>query len=141
MSRKLDLKIENSFEQLAVACRKIHDFLVELTLAHSLIYAIDLAAEEMATNIIKYGYDDDKSHEISITLQFDSEQRKIILLLEDDGHEFDPLQAEQVDFSSDISKRKIGGMGIHLTKSLVDFISYNRQNDRNILRIEMEIKE
>lgn len=98
-------------------------------------YTVALCLEEMGTNIIKYGYDDNEEHEIEVNLELNPELARLQLL--DDGHEFNPLQAAPADVTSDISHRKIGGMGIHLTRSMASNISYHRLDDFNVLTIEV----
>ena len=101
------------------------------------VYKIDLALEEMLTNVIKYSYDDENRHEIEVSLQLDNE--RILLEMRDDGHEFDPLATPDANLSDEISERQVGGMGIHLTRSMVDAISYSRKDNHNIVTISVNI--
>ena len=87
----------------------------------------------MITNIIKYGYDDSLSHDITVTLTHES--RRLIIRIEDDGHQFNPLSLPPPDTSPHLEKRKIGGLGIHLVRHTVDSMRYQRQVDRNVLDI------
>jgi anti-sigma regulatory factor (Ser/Thr protein kinase) len=133
----LALTTGNDFEELAGLCHKVHNFLEDKQIPAAPVYKIDLALEEMLTNVIKYSYDDENRHEIEVSLQLDNE--RILLEMRDDGHEFDPLATPDANLSDEISQRQVGGMGIHLTRSMVDAISYSRKDNHNIVTISVNI--
>jgi len=127
------IQISNNLSELATLELAAAEFLESTPLTPKASYTATLALEEMCSNIIKYGYDDEKQHEISITLCLNGNDFLITII--DDGHEFNPLKAEIKDFSDEISERKIGGVGIHLTKTMSDKVSYTRKDGKNILEI------
>lgn len=137
MENTFSLTTGNDFEELAGLCHKIHNFLEDRQIPAAPVYKIDLALEEMLTNVIKYSYDDEDRHEINVSLQLDNE--RILLEMRDDGHEFDPLATPNVELSDEIAQRQVGGMGIHLTRSMVDAISYSRKDNCNIITISVNI--
>lgn len=101
-------------------------------------YLLELILEEMISNIVKYGYDDDGKHEIDVVLRFRTSE--IIVELSDDGHPFDPVRHrgnQGNDASVPVEQRRIGGLGIHLVRQMSEKITYRRENDRNILRIQI----
>jgi anti-sigma regulatory factor (Ser/Thr protein kinase) len=95
--------------------------------------AIELVLEEVVTNAIRHGYPDGGEHELSVELCMEGDTVEI--RLEDDGQPFDPTRAEPADTESSIEDRAIGGLGIHLVKSLVHEMSYARQQGRNVLTL------
>ncbi|MHB9138450.1 MAG: ATP-binding protein [Victivallaceae bacterium] len=137
MGNALCLTTGNDFEELAGLCHKVHNFLEDRKIPAAPVYKIDLALEEMLTNVVKYSYDDKDRHEIKVSLQLDND--RILLEMCDDGHEFDPLATPDANLSDEISERQIGGMGIHLTRSMVDSISYSRTGGYNIVKISVNI--
>ena len=98
---------------------------------------LSLALDEILSNTINYGYTDDREHKIDINFSMfkDSLSAEII----DDGAEFNPLLQDAPDLDPDLENRKIGGLGIHLVKSFADSLSYSRENDKNILLINISI--
>jgi anti-sigma regulatory factor (Ser/Thr protein kinase) len=94
---------------------------------------VNLVVEELISNIISYGYDDDLKHDIILDFQFDKES--ISLEIIDDAKEFNPVDIADADTTSEISERKTGGMGIHLVKNLTDAFSYHREGTKNITKI------
>jgi serine/threonine-protein kinase RsbW len=99
-----------------------------LNLAH-------LAVEEMATNILKYSYDDNATHHILLRIRI--EANGLLVELEDDGHEFNPLQASQPKLDIPFEDRAPGGVGIHLVRKLATQMDYERRDGLNRLRIKI----
>jgi anti-sigma regulatory factor (Ser/Thr protein kinase) len=137
VGKSLSLKIGNDLNELAVLCREVHNFLEDEKVPAAPVYKIDLSIEEMLTNVIKYSYDDNDRHEISVYLQIDPD--RILLEMRDDGHEFNPLEAPLSDLSDEIELRRVGGMGIHLTRAMVDAISYLRDGNTNMVAVSVNI--
>lgn len=99
-------------------------------------YALSLAVDEIATNIIKYGYSQAELSEgegkIEVTLSHDDNQLKVVL--EDTGVAFDPLQhrlPDESDINIPLEERPIGGLGIMIAQQSVDEFKYEYVNNRN----------
>jgi anti-sigma regulatory factor (Ser/Thr protein kinase) len=98
------------------------------------IYKLRLAVDEIATNIITYGYEEaGKTGNITIAGEIDSNRLKITL--EDTAIFFDPreeLKQEEETINKPLEDRKIGGLGIYLTISGVDEFQYKRVDNHNL---------
>ena len=51
----------------------------------------------------------------------------------DNGKEFDPTTRPEPDLKSGPEERPIGGLGIHLIRTIMDTVSYKRQSGKNLL--------
>lgn len=96
-----------------------------------IIYHVTLALEEILVNICKYAYDEKGT--IDISYEIDKKLKQLKVTIKDKGKAFNPLEKEDPDLSASIAERKIGGLGIYLTKRVVDDIKYQRIDDTNIL--------
>ncbi|NOR23820.1 MAG: ATP-binding protein [Desulforhopalus sp.] len=96
-----------------------------------------LVLEEILTNIIKYSYDDTLNHEIVVEIEKDAESLQ--LRVEDDGRPFDSTGFYNPDIEKDFEDRNIGGMGIHLIRSLMDEMRYEFTQGRNILIVKKNL--
>ena len=134
MNQPLRLQIENNISELNRLNALLEQLAKEWKIPKEISFQINLALEEMVTNIINYGYEDKSSH--TITLSFILHGSVIIIQIEDDGRAFNPLTAPEPDTTEPAEKRKIGGLGIHLVKKLMDTVTYARKNDKNILTIQ-----
>jgi anti-sigma regulatory factor (Ser/Thr protein kinase) len=103
-------------------------------LEKSRIYKLCLAVDEIATNIINYGYTQSKISNGKIDLAVYSENDQLNVILEDSAVPFNPLQhiipAEE-DLTKPFDERPIGGLGIMLARENVDEFKYNYQNGKN----------
>ncbi len=87
-----------------------------------LIYSLQLAADEAASNIIEHAYEgiSDATLEITCDMQGDS----IVITMRDSGKPFDPSKVKQPNLKADLSDRQIGGLGVYLMRKLMDDVSY-----------------
>lgn len=134
-ARIFETRFQNQISELIDAMERAGQFLQQHEVSGEAMYAANLAIEEMTTNIIKYGYDDAAVHEILLRVEMQPEH--LVLLLEDDGHEFDPLKASEPDVNLPLEEREIGGLGIHLVRRFVRKMHYERRDGRNRLTIEV----
>ena len=92
-----------------------------------------LALEEVFANVAHYAYPPDAGN-VKITERI--EDGKLTLIFADYGVPYNPLEKTDPDFSTSIEERKEGGLGIYMTKKLVDNITYKHVDNQNILTLE-----
>jgi anti-sigma regulatory factor (Ser/Thr protein kinase) len=61
----------------------------------------------------------------------------VVVEIVDNGRPFDPTAAPAPDLSTPLECREPGGLGIHLMRALMDRLDYRRDDDANVLRLEM----
>lgn len=95
------------------------------------MHRLRLAVDEIAANIIMYGYanmDPAGVIEVETTLQ----DGRLTLVLEDTAVPYDPRQRDLPDnFDEPLETREIGGLGVYLAFENVDEFDYQRVGDRN----------
>ena len=98
---------------------------------------LNLAIEEAVTNVILYAYPKGKKGEVVIEsiVRGDS----LVFIISDNGREFDPTKAPDADTSLSLEERPIGGLGIHLVRTIMDSVKYTRTGSRNILTMTKKI--
>lgn len=133
MAESLTLQLENNNEAIGPATEETEAWLGARQLPPDVTYFVSLAIEELVTNCIKYGYDDDGKHIINVVLSVSD--HTLTMLVIDDGHPFDPLAATPPDLSLELEDREIGGLGIHLLKELSDGLQYERRDGTNRLTL------
>lgn len=95
-------------------------------------YVIELSLLEICINIIRYAYPD-KDGDISLKIW--RRERRIHLEIRDSGLAFDPRDSQTPDLENIMSSGRKGGLGIFLTRKLMDGIEYRRENGQNILTL------
>lgn len=131
--QKYHYTITNNLPELSALNESINSLMKSLHIPEETVYAIALAIDEMGTNCVKYSFDDTNIHQIEVDLSIDPNH--VVLVIKDDGHEFDPLKAFSPDTSLPMEERPIGGLGIHLVRSSVNQMIYKRIDNINILEI------
>jgi len=128
-------RFQNQLQDLSRVTEEAVRFLQERGAGAQAVYTANLAIEELATNILKYGYDDAAAHELLLRLEL--HPGALLLVLEDDGHEFNPLGVPEPDVSQPAEQRTPGGLGIHLVRKLADQMTYERHGLRNRLTVKI----
>jgi anti-sigma regulatory factor (Ser/Thr protein kinase) len=131
------ITISNQITQLEVLANAMENISEEWDIPMNISLSFNLVLEELVTNIIFYGYDDKNDHEIRIGLSYDNNIMQI--QIEDDGREFNPLLMAEPDLDVAIENRKIGGLGIHFVRKIMDDIIYLRSENKNILTMKKNI--
>ena len=120
----------DELERLAVAMDQLGK---DWGIPANYIMELNLAVEELFTNIVFYAYDDQEKHEIEILFEH-PETGCVLITLSDDGKAFNPLENPTGDnLVKSLEEREIGGLGIHLVRKMVSHIEYKRLDGRNIL--------
>lgn len=125
----------NRMEAMSATAKEVFDWLASLPLSARAKYSGGLAIEEMASNIIKYGFDDAREHLIDVRLRVEGNLLKIVI--EDDGHPFDPTAVPAPDIERLVASRKAGGLGIQLVRRISEKMLYERDGARNRLTLHI----
>ena len=129
----LELSLVNDLRNIAIAAENIDAFCAEHGLTEKIAFEVNLAVEELVTNTISYGYDDDGEHRIDLALRL--EGGVLAIEIADDGRAFDPLQAPAPDIGASLQDRAKGGLGIYLVRKTMDTVAYRRQDGRNVVTL------
>ena len=127
-------KLKSDISELKTLCQHLNHFGQIYGLSDSLISEINICLDELFTNIVLYGFEDDLEHIIRFRINFND--NALILNIEDNGIPFNPLIKKDSDLPADINKANIGGLGIHIVKKLMDDIWYERKRGKNRLTLK-----
>jgi serine/threonine-protein kinase RsbW len=95
------------------------------------LFYLNLIGDELITNIISYGYEDELEHIIRLHLAITASHWS--LKIQDDGQPFNPLERASPELLLSVEDRSIGGLGIHFVNQIMDEISYERTETDNII--------
>ncbi len=104
------------------------------------LYAVNLALDELVSNVVLYGFENPPPRGHEIVVRVETNDGELCATVEDTGREFDPLRAPVPDLDAPLSKRQVGGLGIHLVRSLMDGVDYRRHGDKNVLTVRKRIR-
>ena len=94
---------------------------------------IDVAVEEIFVNIASYAYGENDG-EARVTVLF-TDDNAVHITFYDSGVQYDPLAKEDPDVTLSAEERQIGGLGVFMTKKLMDDVSYEYTNGYNVLKL------
>jgi serine/threonine-protein kinase RsbW len=127
----VSITLVNRLEEIERMTRFVESFAERQHLSEDLQFAITLALDEVVTNVIRHGYPAGEVRDIVVWLRL--EDGTAVVQVEDEGRPFNPLDAPPVDLDAPLEGRPIGGLGVHLIRSLMDEIAYRREDGRNVL--------
>jgi anti-sigma regulatory factor (Ser/Thr protein kinase) len=133
LSEQLKLKVETNPSELERISAAVEDIGQRENWPAQFIFRVNLVLEELGLNIMNYGHDEGL-HEFEITLTSEADVLRIEVT--DDGRPFDPLnEAPEADLDASVDDRQVGGLGIYLVRTMVDEMSYRREQDKNHLTL------
>ena len=125
------LVLENDIKQIPRLTEFIEGIIEEKNIDASTATGINLALEEAVANVMSYAYPEGTVGEVKVDVRID--EREITFMVSDNGKEFDPTTRPEPDLKSGPEERPIGGLGIHLIRTIMDTVSYKRQSGKNLL--------
>lgn len=130
--REQEITIKATTEQVPVVSRFIEEVMASTGFDLKKILEVQLAAEEVCTNIALYAY---SGGEGLIRLAARVAGGRLDLVIEDQGMPFDPTTAVATIPDTKVEDRPIGGLGILLIRSYVDEIAYEFRDGKNALKL------
>ena len=127
-----EMCIGNQLADVFGALDRCENLLQEADVPAALRSDMRLVLEELMVNTVEYGYPDGRPGQIRILLQPQPDAVAIELI--DDGVAFDPLQSATPDLTGDLADREqVGGLGVHLARTMTSEMRYTRDADGNHL--------
>ena len=129
-----ELEVEAADEKLA----DVQDFVEEqLSAAGFSLKAqmqISVAVEEIFINIAHYAYAPGTGR-VTVRVEKSGDPAAVSINFMDRGIPYDPLAMPDPDVTLPAGERPVGGLGIFLTKKLMDDVSYEYRDGKNILTL------
>ena len=99
---------------------------------------IGVAVEEIFINIASYAYAPEKG-KTRVRVEVSEEPVTVTITFVDHGIPYDPLAREDPDIRASAADREIGGLGIFMTKKIMDDVSYEYSGGQNILTLKKKL--
>jgi serine/threonine-protein kinase RsbW len=132
MTHALEKSLDRSLPALAALAAEVQADLTDCGVSKRALFKVQLALEESIRNLIEHATGP-MSGPIRVRIEVD--RGKIVIDLEDDGQPFDPKSAPPFNPAAPLETRSPRGMGLHLLRSLIDEMNYERLDGRNRLRM------
>ena len=131
------ISVHSRDEELPRVSQELERIMYRAGFSGKQILDMQLAVEEAFINIVRHGYHGSYG---AILIAMDLGEGRLTVKIEDDAPPFDPTRFQEPDFSADLEERPVGGLGIHLMRSLSDEMRYEYENGKNRLML-IKIKD
>jgi anti-sigma regulatory factor (Ser/Thr protein kinase) len=129
--------LRNDLTEIERLAKTVAEFGKRNNLSGEVMYDVRLALEEVVSNIIRYGFEDDYGHQISIQIHLQGEI--LTLQIKDDGKPFNPLEVKSTNLEKPFDEREEGGMGVYIVRRLMDELKYKRAEGNNVLLLRKNL--
>jgi anti-anti-sigma factor len=106
--------------------------------ARPLVPTLNMALDDLLNNVVQYAFPNDRT-ERHIMVEGEIRDAWVIVTITDDGIPFNPLTVAPPDLSVLLHEREIGGLGIHLVRSMFDEVTYHRNVGHNVLTVKKKL--
>lgn len=137
MASVLQFTAPRDEEGLAALNTQVEQALEGQDLPPKVVFAVQLVVDELVSNIVRHGSGAPHSSEIALRLTFDPAQ--IIIEIESAGDYFDPFARAEPALDLPTDERPIGGLGIHLTRNVMDDCRHEYRDGRNIVTLRKNL--
>lgn len=129
-----ELSLEAAIANIPAVTDFVNALLEELDCPMKAQLQIDVAIDELFSNIAQYAYAPGTGP-ATVRVETEEDPPAVILTFIDRGMPYDPLAAEDPDITAPAEERSIGGLGVYLVKKTMDDVRYEYRDGQNILRI------
>ena len=136
-AKERHLVLTNDVKQIPQLVEFLESLVEEEKLDPGVFTMVNLALEEAVTNVMMYAYPEGTEGFVDIVARVLDD--KLEFMITDSGMAFDPTQLPEVDISASVEDRRIGGLGIHMIRNIMDTLVYDRVNGKNILSMTKNI--
>jgi anti-sigma regulatory factor (Ser/Thr protein kinase) len=127
-----ELRIVRSLSELPSLADFVRQTARAQRLEEEVEYGLQLAAEELFTNMVKYGAEGAPE----ILVQLSGGPIEVKMVFQDRGGQpFDPTGIQPRDFDKPADERRPGGLGIHLVRSYMDDFRYEYREGTGITTV------
>jgi anti-sigma regulatory factor (Ser/Thr protein kinase) len=134
---QLILAVADQLSEIPRVAERVEAFCADAGIPPALGYTINLALEELLTNTISYGFDPGPGHAIEVRIRRAGEE--VVVEVVDNARPFDPTKAPAPDLDASIEDRLVGGLGVHLVKSMMDEMQYRYGDGRNRVTLKKRL--
>lgn len=138
-SIKRRLVLPNDVQEVPKLAGFIDEFCETCGIDMSTTMSLNLAIEEAVVNVMDYAYPNGGKGDIYIEAECDNDVMTFII--RDNGIPFDPTKASEVDTTLSAEERPIGGLGIHLVRTIMDTEEYSYTDGQNVLTLKKKLNK
>ena len=130
-----EITVEATVDNLGKVTSFVEEALEEAGCPMKAQMQINIAIDEIFSNISYYAYQPDKG-DATIQLEVSDAPPAVTITFIDHGIPYNPLSQDEPDTTLSADERKIGGLGIFMVKKSMDDLMYEYKEGKNILKMK-----
>ena len=134
----IDIPLVNDLRELARVAARIDEFCSERNLPPDVAYACNLAIDELLSNAISHGYDDDEPHRVMVIVRLEADA--LVVVIVDAGAEFDPTRTPEPEAGLSLDGPEADGLGLLLVNRMMDAVAYQRRDGCNVVTLTKSVR-
>ena len=138
MESRLSLVLRNHLSELKRMSEAVSDWCRGNNIPSAVEFHVNLALDEIISNVIRYGWKDGGEHQINVRLSRLNDEVRVEI--ENDATPFNPLTVPAPDLDRPLSERAVGGLGIHLVRQVMDELEYQQLDGKNLLVMKKKLR-
>ena len=138
MNERNEMTVEATLENIPSVTAFVDERLEALDCPMKAQMQIDVAIDELFSNIARYAYDP-VTGPATVRVDVDQEPLAVRITFIDHGKPYDPLAKADPDVTLSAEARQIGGLGIFMVKKTMDDVRYEYKDGQNILTVEKRL--
>lgn len=123
--------------EIARVSEVVEAFGETLGLPAASLFQVTLVLDELITNIVSYGLEAGEIRPITVELSYADE--RLTIVVSDPGRPFDPRTVPPPDIEASLEDRKVGGLGVHFARTMMDSIDYRYADGRNHVTLMKQV--
>lgn len=137
MQNPVHFRIARDHAALSALAEKVEGILETRNLPPKVVFAMQLAIDELVSNILNHSSKEFASSQIEVRLGFG--EGGVEVEVESEGDCFNPFLAGEPALDQSLDDRPIGGLGVHLTRKTMDDCRFAYRNGRNIVTVQKKL--
>ena len=129
----MKVSLKNKLSEIHRLSEMVEAYAEQEKLSARFVHTLTLVLDELITNVISYGYDDENEHTINVEVTRNS--KAVTVMISDDAKPYNPFDRPAPDVDLPIEERDIGGLGVHFVKELMDEFHYRFEDGCNIVTL------
>lgn len=137
LGEPLSLLLQNELSEVERLHLALTEFCMREEVPEEALGRMRLAMEEVIVNVMRYAFEDAVARPIRVKVTRHPD--RLEALIEDTGHAFNPLAVSAPDLTKPLDRRRVGGLGLHLVRSMVDDVDYCRTKAMNHITLTIKL--
>ena len=134
----MKIAITNDLRELAVVAAQIDEFCAAHGVSAHVAYAVNVSVDELLTNTISYGYEDDEPHTIELSVSVDASGIVVEIVDDGIGHSASSSSFPEPVLQNILDEQSLDEPGFFLLHQMMDSVEFRREDPFNVVTLRKE---